>query len=446
MSAEPIRPLPYAERFAAVAAGLPGQGLPWLAELRADSIARVTALGLPTPRIERWKYTNLNPLLTTDFVPAPDGKRSLGSAAPAGLLPAERTAHRLVFVNGALRRDLSRIGALPAGVALAGFAEALTDDPEGLASLLTPTAGAEDDALIALNTAFMADGCVLRLGRGVALDEPIELLFIGAPNGAAVAFHPRNLIVAEPGSRATVVETHVGAGSGVYWSHPVCGVTIGDGAVLTHLKLLDDGLQAFHIAHTDVRVAARGRYDSFVLTTGGAVSRDEIAVVLDGDGAECRLTGAYLARGRQHVDNTTEIVHAKPRTVSREVYKGVLDDRARGVFQGRIVVAEDAQKSDGHQLNKTLLLSDRAEIDSKPQLEIYADDVKCSHGATAGELEEDALFYLRSRGIAESAARRLLIEAFLGDVLETVADAGARAALARRVGAWLSGPDGGRAP
>jgi Fe-S cluster assembly protein SufD len=187
-----------------------------------------------------------------------------------------------------------------------------------------------------------------------------------------------------------------------------------------------------------VRVADAGRYDSFLLTTGAALARDEMVVTLDGPGASCRLDGGYLARGRQHVDNTTEIVHAKPHTTSAEVYKGVLDDQARGVFQGRIVVSKDAQKSDGHQLNKTILLSDRAEIDTKPELEIYADDVKCSHGATAGELDGDALFYLRARGIDQADARRLLVEAFVGDAIENIADAAVREAFARRIGQWMS--------
>jgi Fe-S cluster assembly protein SufD len=204
--------------------------------------------------------------------------------------------------------------------------------------------------------------------------------------------------------------------------------------------VLADGAEAFHTARAAIHVAARGRYDSFVLTTGGRLTRNEILVALEGEGASCRLAGAYLARGRQHCDNTTEIVHASARTESREAYKGVLDGQARGVFQGRIVVAKDAQKSDGHQLNKTLLLSERAEIDTKPELEIHADDVKCSHGAAAGELDEDALFYLRTRGIEAAEARRLLIHAFLGEVVEQIEDERARALIEERIAAWLGEP------
>ena len=197
-------------------------------------------------------------------------------------------------------------------------------------------------------------------------------------------------------------------------------------------------MNAFHISATHVRADRDARYESFLLTTGAGLSRNEIEVVLDGSGASCRLDSGYLVRGRQHVDNTTEIIHAKPHTTSAEVYKGVLDDQARGVFQGRIVVEKGAQKSDGHQLNKTILLSDRAEIDTKPELEILADDVKCSHGATAGELDDAALFYLRARGIDLADARRMLVEAFIGDTLENLSDESVRAAFARRIGAWMA--------
>jgi Fe-S cluster assembly protein SufD len=218
----------------------------------------------------------------------------------------------------------------------------------------------------------------------------------------------------------------------------VTEIRVGSGATLRHYKDQNEGAKAFHTATTDVRVAEKGRYENFVLTTGAVLSRNEITVVLDGRGAVCRLDSAYLARGRQHADNTTAIIHAKPQTTSAEVYKGVLDEHARAVFQGRIVVEKDAQKADGHQLNKTILLSDRAEIDTKPELEIFADDVKCSHGAAAGELDENALFYLRARGIGQAEARRMLVEAFVGETLENISNVAVRAAFERRIGAWMT--------
>ena len=437
MASDMTTGLPYADRFAAIAATLPGQSVPWLRELREDSFARFSRLGLPTPRVEQWKYTNLNPLTKAGFEPASsNGQTALRPLT--GLLAAGEPAHRLVFVNGLFRRDLSEVGALPEGVYLDGLGEALASEAESLAPMLGRAARSKDNALLALNTALMADGCVLRIGRGVSVDEPIHLIFVGAAEETALAFHPRNLIVAERDSRAVIFENHLASGGGVYWSNPVTEVTVEDGAEIQHYKFQDESLDAFHIALTEVEIGARGRYHSFVMSSGGRLSRQEIRAVLDGEGAECRLLGGYLARGRQHIDNTTEIVHAKPRTTSKEVYKGVLDEQGRAVFQGKIIVEKDAQKSDGHQLNRTLLLSDRAEIDTKPELEIYADDVKCSHGATAGELEESALFYLRARGLDETAARRMLIEAFLGDLGEDLANATAKAALQRRVSDWLA--------
>ncbi|HZF35813.1 MAG TPA: Fe-S cluster assembly protein SufD [Candidatus Angelobacter sp.] len=420
-------PLPYADRFAAVADTLPGHDLPWLRDLRAQAIERVRQLGLPTIRNERWKYTNLSSLAAVAFEPA--GAESSG---PPGRLPSLIGGCRVVFVNGSYRADLST-GSLPGGIALTSLAELVRKHPDRARTLF----GEHDagDSLGALNVAFARDGYVIEVTAGATIEAPIELLHLTT---AAAAYHARNAIVAEPGSSATVIETFLHDGATVYWSQPVTAVRVGSGATLRHYKDQNEGSKAFHTAATDVRVADRGRYESFVLTTGAALSRNEIAVILDGCGASCRLDSAYLARDRQHADNTTAIIHAKPQTTSAEVYKGVLDDQARAVFQGRIVVEKDAQKADGHQLNKTILLSDRAEIDTKPELEIFADDVKCSHGAAAGELDEDALFYLRARGIGQAEARRMLVEAFVGETLESISNLAVRAVFERRIGSWMS--------
>ncbi|MGE0117548.1 MAG: Fe-S cluster assembly protein SufD [Dongiaceae bacterium] len=424
-------PLPYADRFEGVAPSLPGHELPWLRDLRAEAIERVRQSGLPTIRNERWKYTNLKSLAAIAFAPAGD------AAAPIAPdhLPSITGACQIVFVDGRYRADLST-NALPSGLTIASFADLLRDDPDSLRTALAESATA-DGGLAALNLAFARDGYLIRLAPDAAVQEPVEIVH-ATTRTDAVAIHSRNHIVLGQNSSATIVESFIGEGASVYWSQPVTDIRVGPGATLRHYRDQNEGSKAYHTATTNVCVAAGGRYDSFLMTTGAALSRDEVAVTLDGSGASCRLDGSYLARARQHVDNTTEIVHAKPHTTSAEVYKGVLDDQARGVFQGRIVVAKDAQKSDGHQLNKTILLSDRAEIDTKPELEIYADDVKCSHGATAGELDEDALFYLRARGIDQADARRLLVEAFVGDAVENIADAAIRDAFARRIGQWMS--------
>ncbi len=425
-------PLPYADRFAAVATTLPGHELPWLRDLRAQAIERVRQLGLPTIRNERWKYTNLSSLAAVAFEPAV----SEASSVSPDQLPSAIGGCRVVFVNGLYRPDLSA-GPLPRGVTLTSLAELLREDPERARTLFGEHDAAAD-SLGALNLAFAADGYVIVLAADAAIEAPVELLHLTTLGAAAAAYHTRSAIIAELGSSATVIETFRHDAATVYWSQPVTEVRVGPGATLRHYKDQNEGAKAFHTAATDVRVSENGRYENFVLTTGAALSCNEISVVLDGRGAACRLDSGYLARGRQHADNTTAIVHAKPQTTSAEVYKGVLDDQARAVFQGRIVVEKDAQKADGHQLNKTILLSDRAEIDSKPELEIFADDVKCSHGAAAGELDEDALFYLRARGIGQADARRMLVEAFVGETLEGISNIAVRAAFERRIGAWMS--------
>jgi Fe-S cluster assembly protein SufD len=422
-------PLPYADRFAAVAPGLPGQDLPWLRDLRAQAIERVRQLGLPTIRNERWKYTNLSSLAAAAFEPA----TAAPSSTSPGPLPAAIGGCRAVFVDGLYRAELST-GALPRGIALASLAKMLRENPGQARTLFgEPDAGA--DSMASLNLAFARDGYVIELAPGAVIETPVELLHLTM---SAAAYHTRNVIVAAPGSSATLIETFRHDGATVYWSQPVTAIRVGSGAALRHYKDQNEGTRAFHTAATDIRVAENGRYENFVLTTGAALSRNEIAVVLDGCGASCRLDSGYLARGRQHADNTTTIIHAKPQTTSAEVYKGVLDDQARAVFQGRIVVEKDAQKADGHQLNKTILLSDRAEIDTRPELEIFADDVKCSHGAAAGELDEDALFYLRARGIGQADARRMLVQAFVGETLENISDVAVHAAFERRIGEWMA--------
>ena len=291
-----------------------------------------------------------------------------------------------------------------------------------------------DLPMATLNTGLLSDGLYLKLDDGVALDKPLHLVSIGTAREEPVSFHPRHLIVAGAGSVATIVESHVG--SGAYFSNSVSEVSVGDGAVLNHYKLQNEGPEAYHLAANLVRIADRAVYDNFVLQVGGNLARNEIRSEL-GERVECRLNGAYLACGEQHIDNTTFIDHAAPNSSSREVYKGVLDENARGVFQGKILVRQDSQKTDGHQLNKTLLLSPGTEIDTKPELEIYADDVKCSHGATTGELEEELLFYLRARGIDPQTARGMLVAAYVGEALDEIQAEAPRAAFQAVVDDWL---------
>lgn len=435
--------LPYAQRQNAAVDRLPGRDVRWLRRLREESLARAVADGVPSPRVERWKYTNLNALAQADFeIAANDAGRPVDVTVP-GFLADDVAVHRLLFVNGAMRRELSDLSGLPQGARVESLADLLARAPEELEGRLQGRKPA--DGLAALNTALMADGVVIRLAAGVRVERPILLIFLGGDAERPVAFHPRNLIIAEPGASATVIELHGAANDGSYWAQPVTEISVGETAELYHYKCQQEGPRAFHLATTDVQVAASGRYENFSLAAGGLLARNEVTIALKGPGAYCRLDGGFLARGRQHIDNTSEIVHAEPNTTSHQAFKGVLDDQGRAVFQGRILVAQDAQKTDGQQSCKTLLLSDRAEIDTKPELEIYADDVKCTHGATAGEIDHDALFYLRARGVGEAEARRMLIEAFLGDVLERIGQMPVREAFAGAVARWLgAGSEAGR--
>jgi len=433
----------FAKQYNAMKASLPGAKLPWLGNLRERALADFMARGLPTPRVEAWKYTNLNQLARLPLVAAKPIENGIAAAAIPRLLTAEIETNRLIFVNGRLRRDLSTPGELPARVVFGGLAETLDGDPAILESRLGAFGAGKDTPLAALNTAFMADGFLLRIPADVWLDRPIELVFITLAGREPGSHHTRNLILAERGSRAVIVEHHFAVAEGAYFANGVTEIELEAGAVLQHYKFQSEGSQAFHIANRRVRVEQGGSYDSFVIANGSRLARDEISMLLNGSGANGQLNGAFMARGRQLIDNTTMIDHAKPNTTSREIYKGVLDDQARGVFQGRILVRPDAQKTDGQQTSRTLLLSPGAEIDTKPQLEIYADDVKCSHGATAGELEEESLFYLRSRGIPEPEARQMLVEAFLDDVVDRIAYEPLRDAFRGIVAGWIGPKIGG---
>jgi Fe-S cluster assembly protein SufD len=430
-AAAPALSIPPERAFGAAEPG-------WLASLRAEGRAAFAAKGWPTPKIEAWKYTNLAPLAKLAFKPSEPVANGVRATALPWLLPETAKAHRLVFVNGLLRADLSAIGRLPPGVELGGLAATLAAHPERVESRLGKLGAVAEQPLLALNTASLQDGFVLRIGRGVALGAPVELLFISLPGAEPLAYHPRGLVLAEAGSRALLVEHHVSLGNvgGASFANLALEIDLEEGATLEHYKLQAEGPEAFHIATNLVRVGRDARYESFVLAQGGALARNEVALTLAGEGASCRLDIAYMGRDRQLIDNTGFVDHAVPNTKSRQTCKGVLDDRARGVFQGRVLVRPGAQKTDAHQINRALLLAPGAEIDSKPQLEIHADDVKCGHGAAAGELDAEAMFYLRSRAIPEAEARRILTAAFLAEALDAIGHEGLRESFRAAVLRW----------
>lgn len=425
---------PFIQGPAPDAGDLPGAGLAWLRERRNGGAKRFGELGLPTPKLESWKYTRLRPLDDTRYVPVG------GTSVPAsvGDLPGiGGTAAKLVFVNGRLSDDLSDLGELPDGVRFGALDTFLAEDPDWVEAHMGAVAGDTHQAMLALNEAMMDSGFVLHVPKGVAVEKPLEVVYVSGLTDDPVAYFPRNLIVIEDAAQATLVKHHVGRGTGAYFANAVTEISVGAGAVFRHYKVQAESISATHVTTLHARIGRDATYESFQLSIGGLLSRSESTVTLAGEGAHAGLHGAYMMRGNEHCDNTSLIDMAVPHTTCNQVFKGVLDDESRAVFQGKILVARDAQKADGRMLNKTLLLSNGAEIDTKPELEIYADDVQCAHGATSGQIDDTALFYLRSRGIPEALARNLLVQSFLGDALQEISDEIVREAFRDRVVHWL---------
>lgn len=406
-------------------AELPGAA--WQKAARGAALVAVEAKGLPTRRVEAWKYTDVAALGVADFRPAE------AMAAPLGAIRPLTDSLQIVLLNGFVVTPGPQ--ALPPGVTIGRLDASLAADVAE--SHLGKVLMADSKPFAALNTALFADGVLIRIAAGTVVERPIELVSVGRGEGAPVSFHPRCLVVVEERAQATLVERH--CGSGTYFSNAVVEMDIGAGALLRHYKLQDEAEAAVHVASLGITLGAQARYDGVVLHLGGRLARHEVHAGLDGSEAVFSLDGAYLGGGRQHVDNTTFVTHRAVGGSSRQVFKGVLDDSARGVFQGTLLVERQAQKTDAHQLSKALLLSGEAEMDGKPELEIYADDVKCGHGATVGDIDERALFYLRARGIDEETARGLLIEAFLAEVLEQIADEPMRQGFAAAIGKRLGG-------
>ena len=427
----------FAAQFDQLRGGLPGSGLPWLDSLRQEAIDRFADQGLPTRKVESWKYTSLRHLERGAYSTLAEAASHVNIDCAPTLLADTPACHRLVFIDGRFNPALSLRNPLPEGAVLDSLGWLLATEP-GLLESRLENQQSSDLPLLDLNSAFMSDGFALVLKAGTVLHEPVEIVHLGGTQDRSLAYHPRNLIVLEEGAQATVVEHHLGLGDGAYFSNLATQCFVGDRALLRHYKLQNEGPAAVHLSTLQATVGRDASYDGFTLSVGAQLARNEAWVRLEGEGGECHLNGAYMVRGDQHCDNTTQIDHLVPNTTCRETFKGVIDDRARAVFQGRIVVHEGAQKTNGHQLSKALLLSDKAEIDQKPELEIYADDVLCSHGATAGDLDHNALFYLRSRGIPETEARSMLIEAFLAEAINAIAAEGLCPALMTSIGHWLA--------
>ncbi|MDN6180595.1 MAG: Fe-S cluster assembly protein SufD [Halomonas subglaciescola] len=390
----------------------------WIAARRQAGAARFEAMGFPTRRDEEWKYTNVRDIAQGNFALAADGDFSPASAA-ALTLPLE--AYRLTFVDGVFAPALSDVQGLPEGVEVLPLSQALADNHEAVGGPLGRLTGVEFSAFAALNTAFMEEGAVIRLAAGCVVEKPILLQFLSRQNDTPIMCHPRVLVEAGGRSEATLVEHYAGDADAKNFTNIVSELFLSRGAILTHYKLQEAPLGDYHIASIHVEQERDSRYVSHNMDLGGALVRNDLISDLNGKGGEATFNGLFFGQGRQHVDNHTKVNHNAPLTFSNENYKGILDDRAHGVFNGRVYVKRDSQQIEGFQSNQNLLLSDRARIDAKPELEIYADDVKCSHGTTTGQLDQDAVFALRTRGLDEQSARGLLTLAFAGEVLEGVA-------------------------
>ena len=423
MTQAPTRHKSYVSDFQALERNGAGDGPDWLAQIREHALSRFSELGFPTARRgnERWKYTNVGPIAKATF------KYSV-EPAPNGLTVAElkrRTPWRdgwanLVFVDGHYAPGLSTPLGDNDGVRATSLAEAIASEPELVKRHLGRHAPIDDDGFAALNTAFVRDGAFVHIPEGRALDRPLHLLFVSTGHEEPTVSYPRVLVVAGAGSKATLVESYVGLTEGRYFTNGVSEMVVEDETEVDHHRLLNESASAFHVGVARVRLGRNSTYDSKSFQKGVGLGRYDLDVLLDGAGGSCVLNGLYLTSGNQHVDNLINIDHAKPHATSRLNYKGILDGRSRAVFGGTVLVREGAVKTNALQSDKNLVLSPDAEVDSKPALFIYADDVKCGHGATAGNIDQDMVFYLRSRGLDLEEASRLLIYGFAGEIIETV--------------------------
>ena len=407
----------YAESFGGFEKAAASRELSWLRKLRQDGFARFSDTSFPTLRDEDWRFTNVSAIAQTPFRLVRNGD-SLPSRKDLDPFRIAGLGCQLVFVDGRFAPALSTLGQMPAGVTVNSLARQLERDPGTLEPHLGRYLDLQRDAFGALNTAFLEDGGYVHIAKGLVVEAPIGLLFVSTAHDFPAVNHPRNLIVAEENCQATIVEDYVSLGGAEALCNTVTELVARDRASISHYMIEREHAKAFNVSTLRIQQGRNSDVASHSVLLGGALVRNNVHPVLAGEGAECLINGLFIGNGRQHLDNYMLVEHRSPRCASRQFYNGILDGHAHGVFHGRIIVHKDAQKTDAKQTNRNLLLSDDAQIDTKPQLEIHADDVKCTHGATIGQIEEDELFYLRSRGIDEPSARRLLLFAFASECLD----------------------------
>ena len=422
-----------AHAYGEARARLPGNGA--VAAQRAAAFDLFSREGLPHRRVEEWKYTDLRALMReAKPLASPPDAAAKAQARHAGALLGDVETRRLVFVDGAFAPELSDLAALEPGLSIRTLADTLADGDPVLLQHLGKLAPARDVA-VALNTALMGDGAVIGVDAGATVGRPLHLVFVASQKPAAT--FARSLVVVQPAARVMVIESYEGHPGSDYQVNSALEMFVGERAHVDHVKIIGEGSDALHVSTLAAAVAARARFSTFTFTTGGAVVRNQMFLNLDGEDTVANIGGASLLKGRQHADNTLLANHIARGCQSREVFKTVLDGEAHGVFQGRIVVRHGAQKTDAKMMTRALLLSERAEADNKPELEIFADDVQCGHGATAGAIDEELRFYLMARGIPAAEAESLLIQAFLGEAIEGIEHAGLREALMESVATWL---------
>ena len=407
----------YLESFEALGRRVAGREPAWLRRRRERGMQRFSELGVPTTRDEDWKYTSLSELRRNDFRLAAPASRVISAGEIKSLGFNEIEGCRVVFVNGRFAAGLSRLEVVPEGVEAGRLRDFLESDP--VEAHLGRYANPENHALAALNTAFIEDGAFVRIPNRVVVEKPIHLVFVTLVEEANQVSHPRTLIVAGRDSQATVIETYIGMGE-AYWTNAVTEIVTAENARIDHYKLQQEHAGAVHTGFTYAHQARDSRFASNSLSFGGGLVRSDTHVRLEGAGCECVLNGLYAVTGQQHIDHHTIIDHAMPHCNSHQLYRGILDGHATGVFNGKVIVRQDAQKTDAIQSNKNLLLSRHADINTKPQLEIEANDVRCTHGATVGQIDDEAMFYLQSRGINRPDARSLLTYAFAADIIESL--------------------------
>ena len=434
----------YLETFSDFEKVAVGHDQAWLRNLRAEAFARFCEVGLPTTRDEDWRFTNISAIAQTQFRLA--AKSQVVRDSLAGLRFTE-AACELVFVNGHFAPELSSLQSLPKGLTVNGLAKEIAARSAHVENRLGRYLNIQRDAFSALNTAFAEDGAFVHVRRGVVVEQPIYLLFISTATDALTMNHPRNLFVIEEESQLAIIEDYVSLGD---TAGSLCNTATEliakDGAIVSHYMVEREHKQSFNISTLRIEQGRNANVASHSVLLGGGIVRNNVHPVLAGEGSECLINGLFVGNGKQHLDNYMLVEHAKPHCSSRQFYNGILDDSAHGVFHGRIIVHKDAQKTDAKQTNRNLLLSDNAQIDTKPQLEIYADDVKCTHGATIGQIEENALFYLRSRGIDEVSARKLLLMAFANECLDRMREDSIRSGIEKLLSNLRFGSGAGSTP